>query len=67
MAIRNRSAEWRKLAEEAKSMAAGMEDGDSKQTMLKIAERYEALARHTDQWAEDADDYANDGVTGPEK
>jgi hypothetical protein len=50
VATRNRSAEWRKLAEEAKAIAARMQDGGSKQTMLKIAERYEALSRHTDQW-----------------
>jgi hypothetical protein len=67
VAIRNRSAEWRKLAEEAKAIAAGMQDGDSKQTMLKIAERYEALARYSHQWAEGAEDHANDGAAGPEK
>ena len=67
MAIRNRSAEWRKLAEEAKAIAARTQDRDTKQTMLKIAERYEALARYADQSAEDPEDRANDGAAGPEK
>jgi hypothetical protein len=60
MAIRNRSAKWRKLAEEAKAIASGMQDDASKQTMLEIAERYEVLARYADQRARDAEDDAKD-------
>ena len=56
MAMRNRSANWRKLAEEAKAIAARMQDAVSKQTMLEIAERYELLARYADQRAKDEDD-----------
>ena len=56
MAMRNRSANWRKLAEEAKAIAARMQDAVSKQTMLEIAERYELLARYVDQRAKDGDD-----------
>ena len=60
VAMRNRSANWRKLAEKAKAIAAGMQDAVSKQTMLEIAERYEALSRHTDQRAREADGDAKD-------
>ena len=56
VAMRNRSANWRKLAEEAKAIAARMQDAVSKQTMLEIAERYELLARYVDQRAKDEDD-----------
>jgi hypothetical protein len=55
VAIRNRSSNWRKLAEEAKRIAAGMRDDVSKQTMLEIAERYEALAQYADQQAKDTE------------
>jgi hypothetical protein len=44
----NRSANWRKLAEEARAVADGMQDGISKQTMLEIAERYEVLAAYAE-------------------
>ena len=56
MAMRNRSANWRKLADEAKAIAARTQDAVSKQTMLEIAERYELLARYADQRAKDGDD-----------
>ena len=54
--MRNRSANWRKLAEEAKAIAARTQDAVSKQRMLEIAERYELLARYVDQRAKDGDD-----------
>jgi hypothetical protein len=60
MAMRNRSANWRKLAEEAKTLAARMQDAVSKQTMLEIAERYEVLARYADRRAKDAEDDTKD-------
>jgi hypothetical protein len=54
VAMRNRSAKWRKLAEEAKALAARMQNAVSKQTMLEIAERYEVLAAYTERQENDA-------------
>jgi hypothetical protein len=51
VAIRNRGANWRKLAEEARTIADGMHDDDAKQTMLEIAERYEILAAYSERQA----------------
>ena len=48
MAMRNRGANWRKLAKEARTIANGMHDDDAKQTMLEIAERYEILAAYSE-------------------
>jgi hypothetical protein len=59
VAMRNRSASWRKLAEEARAMAARTQDAVSEQVLLEIAERYEVLARYADQRAKDAKDDAN--------
>lgn len=44
--MRDRSANWHKLANEARAIAAGMTDRASRQTMLDIAAGYERLARH---------------------
>jgi hypothetical protein len=44
--MRDRSANWHKLANEARAIAAGMTDRASQQTLLDIAEGYERLARH---------------------
>jgi hypothetical protein len=56
VAMRNRSASWRKLAEEAKALAARMQDAASKQTILEIAERYEVLAAYAERQAKDAEE-----------
>jgi hypothetical protein len=58
--MRNRSANWRKLAEEARAVADGMQDGTSKQTMLEIAERYEILAAYAERQAKDVKDDTKD-------
>jgi hypothetical protein len=58
--MRNRSANWRKLAEEARAIAARTQDAVSKQTMLEIAERYEVLAAYAERQAKDAADDAKD-------
>jgi hypothetical protein len=42
----DRSANWHKLANEARAIAAGMTDRASRQTLLDIAEGYERPARH---------------------
>lgn len=52
MAIRNRGPQWRRMAEEAKAIAANTHDDNAKGAMLEIAERYEALADYTDGEAE---------------
>ena len=53
MALRNRGASWRRMAEEARTIAAGMHD-DAKQTMLEIAERFEILAAYCERQAKKA-------------
>jgi hypothetical protein len=60
MAMRNRSANWRKLAEEARAIAARTQDAVSKQIMLEIAERYEVLAAYAERQAKDDEDGAKD-------
>ena len=60
MAIRDRSANWRKLAHEARTIANGMHDTVSKQTMLEIAERYEILAAYTERQATGEPDHETD-------
>jgi hypothetical protein len=44
--MNDRSANWHKLANEARAVAAGMTDRASQQTLLDIAEGYERLAQH---------------------
>jgi hypothetical protein len=44
--MRDRSANWHKLANEARAIAAGMTDRASRQTLLDIADGYQRLARH---------------------
>jgi hypothetical protein len=39
---------WRKLAEEARAVADQLTDLDAKQTMVRIAEGYELLARRAE-------------------
>ncbi len=51
MAIRNRSASWRRMAEEARTIADGLHDVAAKQAMLEIAERYEILAAYSERQA----------------
>jgi hypothetical protein len=51
VAMRNRGANWRQLAKEARTIADGMHDDDAKQTMLAIAERYEILAAYSERQA----------------
>ena len=41
----NESDHWRVRAEEARVLARQMDDSESKDTMLRIAEDYERLAR----------------------
>jgi hypothetical protein len=56
MAIRNRKSKWRKAAEEARAIAESTHDPAAKQTMLELAERYDALAKFADEAAEKSDD-----------
>jgi hypothetical protein len=42
--MKDRTAEWLKLAEEARAIADGMRDPVSKKTMMDIATAYEGLA-----------------------
>jgi hypothetical protein len=51
VAIRNRSASWRRMAEEARTIADGLHDAAAKQAMLEIAERYEILAAYSERQA----------------
>ena len=51
MAVRNRSAKWRKAAEEARTIAEGTHDPGAKQAMLEIAERYDKLAEYAERQA----------------
>jgi hypothetical protein len=60
VAMRNRGANWRKMAEEARAIAAGMQDAAAKQTMLEIAERYEVLAACSERQAKIAKNGAKD-------
>ena len=41
MAMRNRGTNWRKMAEEARTIATGLHDAAAKRTMMEIAEGYE--------------------------
>jgi hypothetical protein len=47
MVLRN-SGEWRQMAEEARAIAAEMEEAEAKQTMLEIAAAYDRLAARAD-------------------
>ena len=51
MAMRNRGANWRKMAEDARTIANGLHDAAAKQTMMEIARRYEALAAYSERQA----------------
>jgi hypothetical protein len=42
------ASRWRALAEEVRSVAAEMTEPDARQTMLRIAEGYERLARYAE-------------------
>ena len=42
--MKDRTAEWLKLAEEARTIANGMRDPLSKKTMMEIATSYERIA-----------------------
>ncbi len=44
--MRDRSANWSKMAAEARAIANNLHDPTAKQTMLEIAERYELLAAY---------------------
>lgn len=44
---------WRGRAEEARAAAHQMQDADTRATMLRIAERYEAMARRAEEVAPD--------------
>ena len=44
----NESDHWRVRAEEARVLARQMDDSESKDAMLRIAEDYERLARRAD-------------------
>jgi hypothetical protein len=47
MVLRN-SGEWRQMAEDARAIAAEMEEAEAKQTMLEIAAAYDRLAARAD-------------------
>jgi hypothetical protein len=51
VAMRNRGANWRKMAEDARTIANGLHDAAAKQTMMEIARRYEALAASSESQA----------------
>lgn len=57
MAVRNRSTNWHRMADEARAIAASMHDEIAKRTMLEIADRYEVLAKYAENQAiiEDGD------------
>lgn len=59
MAIRNRGPNWRKAAEEARTIAGSMNDPTAKQTMLELAERYEVLAAYAEHQAKEAQQPGN--------
>jgi len=46
------AAHWRSKAEEARAIAAGMQDPAAKTTMLSIADSYDRMAHYTDAIAE---------------
>jgi len=62
--MRNRGASWRKMAEQARAMADGMQDAVSRQIMLDIAERYEVVAAYAERQAKNAEDDAKDSGRG---
>ena len=49
--MRNRAANWRKMAEDAKAMADRIHDPTAKLAMQEIAERYEVLAAYSERQA----------------
>jgi hypothetical protein len=51
VAMRNRGANWRKMAEDAKAMADRIHDPTAKLAMQEIAERYEVLAAYSERQA----------------
>jgi hypothetical protein len=53
MAMRNRGANWRKMAEDARAMADRIHDPAAKQAMQEIAARYEVLAAYSERQAKE--------------
>jgi hypothetical protein len=51
VAMRNRGTNWRKMAEDARTIADGLHDAEAKQTMMEIADRYEVLAAYSEHQA----------------
>jgi hypothetical protein len=49
MTLTPRALQWRNMAGDARAIADGMHDSDSKRTMLEIADSYDRLAV----WAEE--------------
>ena len=53
VAMRNRAANWRKMAEDARAMADRIHDPAAKQAMQEIAARYEVLAAYSERQAKE--------------
>ncbi len=51
--MRNRAANWRKMAEDARAMADRIHDPAAKQAMQEIAARYEVLASYSERQAKE--------------
>ena len=49
----NRVRRLRNLAEEARTHAETMSNRDTRQTMLRLADDYESLARRAQSWADE--------------
>jgi hypothetical protein len=54
VAMRNRSANWSKMAQQARAIADSLHDPAAKQAMLEIAERYDLLAAYAERQAQAA-------------